>query len=207
MFVCVCTHMCSSLPASGTSAWDPSVGACLLTSPEVTCRAVTHSASAPTCPRSCPEPPSPGQGEGTGQPVPGAWVLPAMGARSGPLSGRWVAAQASAPLGDLWLPLSAAHTDLGKRQLIFVMRFPPLLRGFCLINLWNSSLSYPQTRLAGREFTSWRGKLRQGARLRLTPTPAGHSCLSNVPGPRPLFWAWKGPGRGWRCPLWEGQGL
>lgn len=77
--VCVClsdrvviTPMmptCSSLPASGTSAVDPGVGACLLTSPEVTRRAVTHSAPASTCPCSRPEPPSLQHGEGTGQPV------------------------------------------------------------------------------------------------------------------------------------------
>lgn len=111
--------MCSSLPASGTSAWDPSVGACLLTSPEVTCRAVTHSTSAPTCPRSCPEPPSPGQGEGTGQPVLGAWILLAMGPRFWALSGRWVAALASAaPWRPVAAPVSCTHRP-GKETINF----------------------------------------------------------------------------------------
>lgn len=57
-------HVRSSLPASGTSVLDP----CLLTSPEVTLRVVTHSAPAPTCTYSCPEPPSLWRGKGTGQP-------------------------------------------------------------------------------------------------------------------------------------------
>lgn len=156
--VCLRTLVCSTLPASGTSASDPSVGACLLTSPEVTCRVVTHSAPAPTCPQSCPEPPSPGAGPGDWAACPGDLDPPGLGPCWADGEPSWP----QLPLRGLWLLLSAAHTDLGKRQLISVMRFPPLLRGFCLINLWSSSLSHPLTRPAGREFTSWQGKLRQG---------------------------------------------
>ena len=116
---------CSSLPTSDTFAVDPSVGACLLTSPEVTRRAVTHSAPASTCPCSRPKPPSLQRGEGTGQPVLGAWVLLALGPRLRLPSGRWVAAPTSgSPLEACSCSSPATHTDPGKRQFISVMRFP-----------------------------------------------------------------------------------
>lgn len=133
--VCVCVSdrvvitpvmpTCSSLPTSDTFAVDPGVGACLLTSPEVTRRAVTHSAPASTCPCSRPKPPSLQRGEGTGQPVLGAWVLLALGPRLRLPSGRWVAAPTSgSPLEACSCSSPATHTDPGKRQFISVMRFP-----------------------------------------------------------------------------------
>lgn len=185
-------HTCSSLPASGTFAWDPSVGACLLTSPEVTCRALTHS-----LPQLVPTPaqsPHPlGQGEGTGPPAWGVWI-PRPGALG--VAPAWLVGSClslSPPLEACGCS-SQLHTQTWERQLISVMRFPPLLRGFCLINLWNSSPSHPQTCPAGREFTSWWGKLRQGARLQPPATPTGHSCLPKFPGPDFLPQACKGPG-------------
>lgn len=151
--VCVCTLTGSSLPASGTSAWDPGMGACLLTSPEVTFRAVTHSTPAPTRPCSGLEPPSlaarcrdwaicpggldPGCGPQVLAPV---WLMGSHPGLSSP-SGRW-----------LLLP-SCVHRP-GKETINFCeeVSTPPLLQGFCLINLWSSSLSHPQPRPAGREF-------------------------------------------------------
>ena len=131
--VCVSDHVvitpvmptCSSLPASGTFAVDPGVGACLLTSPEVIRRVVTHSAPASTCPCSRPEPPSLQRGEGTGQPVLGAWVLLALGPRLWLPSGQWVAAPTSgSPLEACSCSSPATHTDPGKRQFSSGMRFP-----------------------------------------------------------------------------------
>lgn len=130
--VCLSDHVvvtpvmptCSSLPASGTSAVDPGVGACLLTSPEVTRRVVTHSAPASTCPCSRPEPPSLQRGKGTDWAAcPGSSWLWAPGFNSCLVNG--VAAPTSgSPLEACSCSSPAIHTDPGKRQFISVMRFP-----------------------------------------------------------------------------------
>lgn len=74
------------------------------------------------------------------------------------LCGWWSVTSDSSAGWQLLLFPGSMHKP-GKRQLISVVRFiPPPLWGFCLINLWNSSLSHPQARPAGREFTFWQGE-------------------------------------------------
>lgn len=175
--------MCSSLPASGTSALDPSVGACLLTSPEVTLRAVTHSAPAPTCPcvpAPAQSPPSLWQGEGTGQPVLGARGLSRLWAPGfGPclVDGQlpWLQFPPRRPVMRL-----RSHTHGPGKETINVCNevpTPPLLWGFCLINLWSSSPSHPQACPAGRERARRQGETEAGSRTAAAPGP----CCSPWP--------------------------
>lgn len=67
---------------------------------------------------------------------------------------------------------------------------PPPLWGFCLINLWSSSLSHPQARPAGREFTFWQGETEARCQILDVPqsslvTPVFISSQDSVPSPWP----------------------